>query len=253
MSLVKTYPLDKLIDPKDLVPTLIVSNPPPSTLFSNTSLSPKPKVKEFRKLKDISLSQTQNPYPFLYFSPPQLEVLDYQDSTTYYNDIPLLEFQSIDPTTVVAITIHEHIDGGSITVLTGLYHFLNMNSLTVVNQHELTYFDVPKLPLLTYVIASFNGLTSFDISNNTYINHVDCSYNALIDVNISGATSLTFFDAGVCELTEQSVNHVLSELDAYDNIDGFIDLSGGTNAAPSGVGLTAIDNLLAKGWTVTTN
>lgn len=253
MSFVKTYPFDKLIHPKDLLPSLISVNESPSTVFTETSTSPKSLVKKFNKLKDIPLNSIPNPYPFLYYNPPELLILDYQDNVDYYNDFPLLDFQSIDPTTVVAITLHEHLEGGSINSLTGLFHYINISSLTIINQHELTYFDIPHLPLLTYVIATFNGLTSFDISNNVYINHVDCSYNPLSDVNIHGTTSLVFFDAGECELVEESVNHILVELDEYGNVDGFVDLSGGTNASPSGVGVTALNNLISKGWTTLTN
>jgi hypothetical protein len=32
-----------------------------------------------------------------------------------------------------------------------------------------------------------------------------------------------------------------------------MDLSGGTSAAPTGAGITAKNNLIAKGWTVATN
>lgn len=252
MSLVKIYPFDKLLYPKDLIPSITVADITPSTVFSKQSHQPRPKVKTFSQLKDI----TPHPeilYPFLYFYPTNFLIIDWTDGVNNYYDVPLLDFQKVYPNDVVALTIHEHFAGGNISELSGLYHYVNMSALTIINQHELKTVAIPKIPLLTYVVVTFNGLTSFDISDNTYINHVDCSYNPLSDVNINGATSLQFFDAGECELTEESVNHILYELDQYGNTNGFIDLSGGSNAAPTGIGATAVTNLLAKGWTVSTN
>lgn len=56
-----------------------------------------------------------------------------------------------------------------------------------------------------------------------------------------------------CALTVTEVNSILTKLDANGITGGQVQLWGGTNAAPTGVGITAKNNLLAKGWTVDTN
>jgi PKD repeat protein len=56
-----------------------------------------------------------------------------------------------------------------------------------------------------------------------------------------------------CALTVSEVNSILTKLDANGITGGDVKLWGGTNAAPTGAGITAKNNLLAKGWTVTTN
>ena len=50
-----------------------------------------------------------------------------------------------------------------------------------------------------------------------------------------------------------NVNAILQALDVTGVTDGTLDISGGTNAAPTGVGITAKASLVGKGWTVFTN
>jgi hypothetical protein len=49
------------------------------------------------------------------------------------------------------------------------------------------------------------------------------------------------------------VNAILVALDANGLSGGVVYLDLGTNAAPTGGGITAKNNLIAKGWTVATN
>lgn len=54
-----------------------------------------------------------------------------------------------------------------------------------------------------------------------------------------------------CSLTSQSVNNILISLDAAGQSNGTLGITGHNNAAPTGAGITAADNLVAKGWTLT--
>lgn len=58
-------------------------------------------------------------------------------------------------------------------------------------------------------------------------------------------------------LSAASVNSILAAAALYESDyapgDGALDLSGGTNAAPTGQGLTDKATLISAGWTVTTN
>ena len=62
-------------------------------------------------------------------------------------------------------------------------------------------------------------------------------------------------DFSGCALSEASVNAVLANFatNIYGGGDQILNLSGGTNAAPTGQGLTDKATLIAAGWTVTTN
>ena len=71
-------------------------------------------------------------------------------------------------------------------------------------------------------------------------------------------TTLVYGDG--CALTAAAINDILVKLDAngVSNTQSvtnnyIIKLDGGTNAAPTGAGITAKNNLIAKGWSVTTN
>ncbi len=54
-------------------------------------------------------------------------------------------------------------------------------------------------------------------------------------------------------LDETSVNFILTQIDAAGTSNGTLSISGGTNAAPTGAGATAVTNLQSRGWTVSTN
>jgi hypothetical protein len=60
-----------------------------------------------------------------------------------------------------------------------------------------------------------------------------------------------------CSLSQQSVDNILISLDAAGQVNGSVDTSSisgfGSNSPPGPSGLAAKANLIAKGWTVTTN
>jgi len=90
--------------------------------------------------------------------------------------------------------------------------------------------------------SSFNALTGFDLSGNTGITSVTLPEANLNDVNINNAA-----------LTEEAVNDTLQWLDGSGVENGYVNLSGGTNAIPTGAGATSKTNLQGKGWTVNVN
>ena len=61
-------------------------------------------------------------------------------------------------------------------------------------------------------------------------------------------TSIFLFS---CQFSSAEVNTVLIEIDSFGTINGVLDI-GGNNANPTGAGLTAKSNLIARGWVVTT-
>lgn len=62
------------------------------------------------------------------------------------------------------------------------------------------------------------------------------------------------FNASNNALTESAVNQILIDADTSGIATGTtINLTGGTNSAPTGLGITAKNSLIANGATVTTN
>ena len=65
---------------------------------------------------------------------------------------------------------------------------------------------------------------------------------------------LLTFNSSVNAITDPlDINQIAIDFDTAGHLNGTLDLSGGTNAAPTGTGITAVSNLITKGWTVTTN
>jgi hypothetical protein len=56
-----------------------------------------------------------------------------------------------------------------------------------------------------------------------------------------------------CALNQTSVDNILVSLDTAGQSNGVVGISGGTSAAPGAAGLAAKANLIAKGWSVSTN
>lgn len=75
-------------------------------------------------------------------------------------------------------------------------------------------------------------------------------------INITGLENypnITVLDIRNNALSASLVNYILTTLDSNGKVGGTVYLQGGTNAAPSGAGITAKANLITKGWIVTTN
>lgn len=108
--------------------------------------------------------------------------------------------------------------------------------------------------------ADCRSLTSFpllNINNGTYFGQT-----------WQGCTSLTTFPAGMfdnsvatnfylawnnCALSQQSVDNILVSIDKAGQLNGFLNIDGGTSSTPSLVGWYAVASLQAKGWTVSVN
>lgn len=74
--------------------------------------------------------------------------------------------------------------------------------------------------------------------------------NGYTAVDLTGRTTLTSIDLHANSLDRGAVDAVLVEVNSWATSNGYLDLSGAGNAAPSATGLTARTALLARGWTV---
>jgi hypothetical protein len=131
------------------------------------------------------------------------------------------------------------------------------SSIGVGSCAAVTSFSLPLLTLLTTGVSATGNPLLTNISlpilaasgyifivNNPSLNSltVSASLNC-IDVNCSNNA-----------LNLMSVDNMLAALDASGVINGVVNLSGGTNATPTGGALNVnVVSLQGKGWTVTTN
>jgi endoglucanase len=101
------------------------------------------------------------------------------------------------------------------------------------------------------------GLTSWSIAfPSTANNFQGCFFEApLVDFapgcfDTCVATNYTNTFVG-CALTQTSVDNILVSINTAGTSNGTLNMTGGTNAAPSATGEAAIDDLRSRGWTVT--
>jgi len=166
----------------------------------------------------------------------------------YSNNLVSINFPN-----VVRILSNHHVDGGSQSTING-------NSLTNIN-----------FPLLQEIQASFSieyiAATSLSFPS---IIRIASYYSIYIDNN-PNLTTLTF-SSGIKEistyiafyqnaLSVTTVNYILAMLVSLDGTNGttlwgplcVVDISYGTNAAPTGQGILDVATLVARGATVITN
>ena len=144
--------------------------------------------------------------------------------------------------------------------------YLVRNVASGISQQEAGLVDSDKIGVyignntaLQYFACYSNQLTGSipSLDNNTALQYFYCHSNQL--TGYPAGTNLNFtntidFNASNNLLTEEAVNNILI---AFDNgtigAGSTINVGGTGNAAPTGAGITAKDNLIAAGHTVVTN
>lgn len=117
---------------------------------------------------------------------------------------------------------------------------------------QITISTVTGLTVLNSSAGS-NIIDLANISALTALITLNVSGNALVSLPPVPAT-ITTLDCSNNNLTSAEVNAILILLDGYGLLSGTFDSSGQTPAAPpTGAGITAANNLIGKGWTVTTD
>lgn len=146
---------------------------------------------------------------------------------------------------------------GLLTNLQWLY--LYSNQLSGAIPSELG--NLTNLRRLWLQSNQLTGTIPSELGNLTNLQQLALFSNQLTGIatpwNVSSAT--TNFRAETNQLTNPAhINEILVRFDLAGAVNGTLNISGGTNAAPDGTsggfdGVTAKANLIGKGWTVTTN
>jgi len=116
------------------------------------------------------------------------------------------------------------------------------NTSDLVQIETATFYSNPNLTISR--VPQTNTLTQWFIFSCASLTEV---------TSLAGCDNLTLFRAEGCALDQTTVDNIINETDANGVSNGTLNLSGGTNSAPSGASSTALANLISKGWTVTTN
>ena len=114
--------------------------------------------------------------------------------------------------------------------------------------------SLAELPALYQIDADQSNISGeVDLTNNPNLYNVDFYGNTSLTSILLGEQQIRYFYAGNCLLTETAVNNILIALDGNDVEGGEVYLNDGENAAPTGAGTTAKNNLIGKGWDVQVN
>jgi hypothetical protein len=91
-----------------------------------------------------------------------------------------------------------------------------------------------------------------NLSNISSLIYLDCGDNFLTSVKIRNSPIL-YLDASMNNLSQIVIDSILRDLNSSGVMGGYCDLTGGTNAAPSILGVKYRTALQNKGWSISTN
>lgn len=125
------------------------------------------------------------------------------------------------------------------------------HAYSVANTYTLIFTFLPQ-NTREFVTNSLkiNAIAIVNVAILEQITLLGCTI-ATFNATLQSAPSVIALDLRNNAITD--TNAILQTLDNAGQINGVAQLNGGTNAAPSGAGITAKSNLIDKGWTVTTN
>jgi len=116
---------------------------------------------------------------------------------------------------------------------------------------NISVLDVSGMTLLYWLFCYNNNISVIDVSRATLLTRCYCYNNNISVLDVSGATSLKELGCHNNSMNQSMVDTVLCDMDSHGTSDGYLDIHG--NTAPSATGVACKDNLVARGWSVTTD
>tara|TARA_R110000796_G_scaffold113344_1_gene225111 strand:+ start:189 stop:899 length:711 start_codon:yes stop_codon:yes gene_type:complete len=168
-----------------------------------------------------------------------------------YNKLPGSANQYMPPNVVVFLMQFNELN----VPLSDLSSFTQLSAIATSTNTNMGG-NIPTLPSNINVI-DFGGcnitgvLPSLSVYTNLRRVWLYANPNIIIPTNWTASASMTNIFLFSCRFSSAEVNTVLIEIDSFGTINGVLDI-GGNNANPTGAGLTAKSNLIARGWVVTT-
>ena len=128
----------------------------------------------------------------------------------------------------------------------------SLSSISITNCPVITSFQGTNIGADNTTITNFNVLTGINtISKFTWDNAP-----LTTDVDITGMTALNDIYIRNCALTALTIENLLVNLDTNGLLNGFLDITGGTNATYgtwTPAAINAYNNLIAKTWSILYN
>ena len=119
------------------------------------------------------------------------------------------------------------------------------------NNNNISVLDVSKITRLTHLYCGLNNISVLDVSALTQLGAIYCYNNNISLLDTSALTSLKDLRCHNNSMKQDMVDTVLCDMDSHGTSNGTLNISG--NEAPSATGVACKDNLVARGWTVSTD
>lgn len=142
---------------------------------------------------------------------------------------------------------------GALTLSTLSSPLAQLYHLCVRDQTVTGMPTAAQLPVVRELWIWNTGQSGTLTSSSSAIASLLANGNAYTSVVLTGRTTMAFANLQGNALPQAAVDAVLVEAASWGTSNRAIDVSGGSNAAPSATGTAARATLLGRGWTVTVN
>ena len=129
-------------------------------------------------------------------------------------------------------------------------HCPNLENFSCQRNH-LSFLDVSEVVTLVYLYCRNNHLSFLDVTRLTSLTTLWCNDNYFSFLDLSTLTLLKSLECHNNSMDQSAVDTVLCDMDSHGTSGGHLTIQG--NAAPSATGVACKDNLVARGWSVTTD
>lgn len=177
----------------------------------------------------------------------QIYAINSIDLSSSYIDPPELDgdFTLISLANLTALNLNDEESIGDI-YLPALPVIITLN----VNSCNLS--SLPTLgATMTNLYANSNSLTSFNAATYTILRVLHLASNPITSITNLPATIVNI-DIADCQLSQASLDAIAASLDAGGEINGYFDCRNNTGTL-SAAGITSVNNLISRGWSVFTN
>ena len=116
---------------------------------------------------------------------------------------------------------------------------------------NLSILDVSALTKLTILECRWCNISALDVSALTLLTYLACYHNNISLLDVSAITGLSTLKCYTNPMNQDMVDTILCDMDSHGTSDGYLGIH--DTAAPSATGVACKDNLVARGWTVTTD
>jgi hypothetical protein len=168
----------------------------------------------------------------------------------------LLKNLTVNRSKLTTINLSTNVNVTSLTISNSKLITINLLGLTQLKDlnlynNELTSITFGTHNSLNKINCSFNNLTSFTTSGIPNLVALTLNFNQLTSLNVSSSTNLRELYLIGNNLSSPTITSILVTIDGFGTFSGIIAISNQTpSAIITPVGLTAINNLIFRGWSV---